>query len=202
MVPRSPQPPPGPTAPQARDRRPLASSPGGGRHSGPKARGRRIAVHADGSPLGATSTRPHGTTGKGTPTSGRHSGPKARGDASPFTQMVPLSAQPPPSPTVPQARERRPPVGTAGRRPAGDASPFTQMVPLSARPPPGPHRATGKGTPTSGQFSRWGPAPRAEGPRATHRRSRRWFPSRRSLHQAPRCHRQGNADLRAAPVFS
>ena len=39
-------------------------------------------------------------------------------------------------------------------------------------------------------------AQRAEGPRAAHRHSRRWFPSRRSLHQAPRCHRQGNADLR------
>ena len=32
MVPLSAQPPPGPTVPQARDRRPLASSPGGGRH--------------------------------------------------------------------------------------------------------------------------------------------------------------------------
>ena len=115
MVPLSAQPPPGPTVPQARDRRPLASSPGGGRHSGPKARGRCIAAHVDGSPLGAASTRPHG--------------------------------------------------------------------------------ATGKGTPTSGQFSRWGPAPRAEGPRAAHRHSRRRFPSRRSLHQAPRCHRQGTADL-------
>ena len=52
------------------DRRPLASSPGGGRHSGPKARGRRIAAHVDGSPLGAASTKPHGATGKGTPTSG------------------------------------------------------------------------------------------------------------------------------------
>ena len=39
-----------------------------------------------------------------------------------------------------------------------------------------PHGTTGKGPPTSGQFSRWGPAQRAEGPRATHRRSRRCSP--------------------------
>ena len=140
MVPLSAQPPPGPTAPQARDRRPLASSPGGGRHRGPKARGRRIAVHADGSPLGAASTRPHGATGKGTPTSGQFSrsaqraeGPRAAHRRPLLRRAGPLRSHPrsrratpcpPPSPAparvVPRRQRRNPLVDlglTAPRHP-------------------------------------------------------------------------------------
>ena len=129
------------------------------RRVGAGGKGRPRATHRRSFPSRRSLHQPHGHR-QGPPTSGRHSGPKARGRRIAIHADGSLSAQPPPGPTAPQARDRRPlassvGAGTAGRRPAGDASPFTQM-----------------------------------------------FPSRRSLHQAPRHHRQGTADLRSASVFS
>ena len=54
-----------------------------------------------------------------------------------------------------------------GRNPfLGSAAPMASPAGLSV-PPTAQDRAARQGTPTSGQFSRWGPAPRPAGPRQT-----------------------------------
>ena len=101
---------------QARERRPLASSPGGGRHSPPQAGGRH------------KPPAPSRVTGKGTPTSGRHRR-AGRKPPTPSAGKGDLRSAPTPQgceqrivtrPHESQARERRPPAGTARRRRAGD----------------------------------------------------------------------------------
>ena len=55
--------------------------------------------------------------------------------------------------------------GTAARRAAATKTTIVEMIPVSARTPNSQDRTARQGTPTSGQFSRWGPAQRPAGPR-------------------------------------
>ena len=73
--------------------------------------------------------------GKGTPTSGRHSSPEGSEPHKPTPRHdAPLGTYPTEH-HAPQARERRPPVGTARRRRAAERTPSSGVVRLSAGTP-------------------------------------------------------------------
>ena len=124
------------------ERRPPASSPGGGRHSGPQGRGGRDPNRRDGSPLGADPSRQDGarrrsaglrpaSRGSAKPApmtlrhanmrahSGRHSGPQGRGVSDPNCEMAPFSARTPKQQDG--ARQRAPTGRTGHRSPTGIA---------------------------------------------------------------------------------
>ena len=90
---------------------------------------------------------------------------------------------------MPSVRERRPPVGTAGRRPAGGASLLPRMAPQGKDTAIRADGTGRRGTPTSGRHGwpqasgRRIAAPPHDAARQRHRHSRRW-------HRPP-----GNADL-------
>ena len=116
--------PPGPNNTARLERRPLASSPGGGRHRPPKA-GERRKPHPARQPPSqpipprAKQHRPQGNADL-------RSAPPAAGGRTTQTPnpcTTPISTRTPPGKTTPPARERRPPVGTARQRRADDTNP-------------------------------------------------------------------------------
>ena len=134
-------------------------------------------------------TSPDGAGRKGTPTSGRHSPPQAGGGKDPdFGGGSPLGRDP----GVYHAPVKRVGTGELGainrcadpkkrsavRRPAGSAAGHGN--------PTSPDGAGRKGTPTSGQSSRWGPAQPAAGGRREGPRLWGWFASRPGPRRVPR----------------
>ena len=77
---------------------------------------------------------------------------------------------------MPSVRERRPPVGTAGRRPAGGASLLPRMTPQGKDTAIRADGTGRQGTPTSGRHS----PPEAGG--VAYRHAPGWFLSRRCPH--------------------
>ena len=127
--------------------------------------------------------------GPGTPTSGRHSGPQGRGGAAPNRRDGSLLGAYPTGQSGAQARERRPPVGTAARRAAAAPPPTVGMVPFSARTPPGrAARRPGNADLRSARPPRpsgLSPSPRRPtGPRRRRPQPSGWLPSRRVPHRA------------------
>ncbi len=85
--------------------------------------------------------------GQGTPTSGRHSGPQGRGGAAPNRRDGSLLGAYPTGQSSTQARERRPPVGTAVRSAAKGVYHAAARMTLNAEV-----RAERRTTPNSGSF--------------------------------------------------
>ena len=88
--------------------------------------------------------------GTGTPTSGRHSPPQAGGGKDPHPPGWPPLGVDPSSAGGAQARERRPPVGTARRRRADGKDPHPPDDSPLGVDPSSAGGAAGQGTPTSG----------------------------------------------------
>ena len=187
---------------QARERRPPASSPGGGRHSPPQAGGREGPR-----PPGWLSCRRgpqqrRWRAGKGTPTSGRQARRRRAAGRTPTPRMASLSAWTPAAQVArrqgnadlwassPGGGRHSPPQAGGGKDPdPPDGLP-------SRRGPQQRRWRAGTGTPTSGQFSRWGPAQPAAGGRMGRTPISRLAPLSAWTAAAQVARRHGNADLR------